>query len=250
MHDSKSAEEVADEAGRIAVKIREELARRHMSRQQLAEAARLSLSTLEKTLNGSRPFTLSTLVRLEAALGIALRPDKTEHAAPRGSASPELGAYTYDAVKWLIGDYLTLRPSFSIPDGIYAYRTAIAWDAEADCLAFRETDREDAWFAQKGMVSVPNKSGHIYLHTNTDGQFRLAILGRPLIGGEMYGILATLQAGQGTQLVPVSVPYALVPMAEGNPVLGRITPDADVHARYKAHLSRIVAEGFARLLDV
>src|SRR6187431_3722810 len=51
----------------------EELARRRLSRQQLAEMARISLSTLEKALSGRRPFTLATLVRLEQALGISLR---------------------------------------------------------------------------------------------------------------------------------------------------------------------------------
>jgi transcriptional regulator with XRE-family HTH domain len=246
---TESPELAADQSGRIAVKVREELARRHMSRQQLAELARISLSTLEKSLNGSRPFTLTTLVRLEAALGVSLRP---EAAAPAryGSASEELGAYTYDAVKWLMGDYITLRPSFGGQDAIYAYRTTIAWDTDTACLAFREADREDKLFAQHGVVSVPNKSGYIYLHTNTDGQFRLAILSRPQIEGEMYGLLTTLQVGPGTLLVPVSVPYALVPFGVESPALGRIMPDAEAYAGYKAHLSRIVGDGFARLLGM
>ena len=40
--------------------------------------ARISLSTLEKGLAGQRRFTTATLVRIEAALGVALRP----HARP------------------------------------------------------------------------------------------------------------------------------------------------------------------------
>jgi hypothetical protein len=95
---------------------------------------------------------------------------------------------------------------------IYAYRTVITWDGENHCLAFQESERQDASFSQKGVVSLPNKSGHVYLHTNDDGQMRLALLGRPTISGEMYGLLTTLQAGPGSQLVPVSVPLALVPM--------------------------------------
>ncbi len=249
MDDLELPELAGEQAARLAVRVREELARRRMSRQQLADAARLSLSTLEKTLNGSRAFTLTTVVRLEAALGVPLRPDKTVPVS-HGASPPELGAYTYDAVKWLAGDYITLRPSFGGPDAIYAYRTVIDWDDETDCLIFREADREDALFSQQGVVSVPNKSGHIYLHTNNDGQFRLAILGRPLIKGEMYGILATLQAGPGTVLLPVSVPYALVPMGKDKPELGRITPDGAAYAGYKAHLSRTVDDGFARLLTL
>lgn len=237
----------------IAAKVREELARRRMSRQQLADMARVSISTLEKALNGSRAFTLATIVRLETALGMALRPDVFQAGTgvpPQriGAAPAELGAYTSDAVRWLEGDYLTLRPSFEVARAIFAYRTAIAWDAAAGCLGFHESERQDALFAQNGVVSVPNKSGHIYLHTNDDGQFRLAVLGRPLIGGVMYGLLTTLQAGSGTQLVPVSAPFALIPFGKDNRVLGRIAPDAEVYAAYQAHLTRVVDGGFARLL--
>src|SRR5881275_2054156 len=57
----------------VALVVREELARRRLSRQWLADEARVSLSTLEKALAGSRPFTLSTVVRLEEALGASLR---------------------------------------------------------------------------------------------------------------------------------------------------------------------------------
>ena len=234
----------------LAVTIREELARRRWSRQGLADAAGLSLSTLEKALNGGRPFTLATVVRLEAALGKSLRPSSAAVAsAPTSGAAPAwLGAYTADAVKWLEGDYLTVRPSLEVPGVVFAYRTVIAWDAEQGLLTFHETQRQDAPFAQRGVVSVPNKSGQIYLHTNEDGQLRLAILGRPAIGGEMYGLLSTLQVGSGAQLVPVSVPLALIPFAATAGVLGRVTPGDDCYAIYRAHIDRVVAGGFARLV--
>lgn len=63
----------AGQSRAIAEMIREELARRRISRQRLAEEARISLSTLEKALGGQRPFTLATTVRLEQALGLPLR---------------------------------------------------------------------------------------------------------------------------------------------------------------------------------
>src|SRR3546814_3957716 len=106
--DSRSSEE-------IATTVREELARLRRSRQWLADAAGLSISTLEKALSGRRPFTLATVVRLEEALGRPLRGG----AAPRLSSEPpilapaELGAYARAGVSWLEGDYLTLRPSFN-----------------------------------------------------------------------------------------------------------------------------------------
>ena len=63
----------AEQSRQIAETIREEIARRRISRQALAEQAKLSLSTLEKVLGGRRPFTLATTVRLEQALGVSLR---------------------------------------------------------------------------------------------------------------------------------------------------------------------------------
>src|SRR3954468_20522861 len=97
----------------VALLVREELARRHFSRQWLANEARISLSTLEKALAGSRPFTLSTVVRIEDALGTALRSPRPAPDQPAGMFAPEsMGAYARPAVQWLEGTYLTLRPSF------------------------------------------------------------------------------------------------------------------------------------------
>ena len=71
--DKVTDRQLSDEQSReIAETIREELARRRISRQALAEQAKLSLSTLEKVLGGRRPFTLATTVRLEQALGVQL----------------------------------------------------------------------------------------------------------------------------------------------------------------------------------
>ena len=63
----------AEQSRQVAETIREEIARRRISRQSLAEQAKLSLSTLEKVLGGRRPFTIATTVRLEQALGVSLR---------------------------------------------------------------------------------------------------------------------------------------------------------------------------------
>src|SRR5204863_1908978 len=92
----------------IAATIREELARRRISRQQLADQAKLSISTLEKALGGRRPFTLATTVRLEEALGVSLRKGADKSAdkgadeiapAANGEVAPDsLGAYSRRAV--------------------------------------------------------------------------------------------------------------------------------------------------------
>src|SRR5215470_3587218 len=89
----------AEQSRQVAELVREELARRRISRQALAEQAKLSLSTLEKVLGGRRPFTLATTVRLEQALGVSLRKGRDTAASPptavNGEVSPDgLGAYS------------------------------------------------------------------------------------------------------------------------------------------------------------
>src|SRR5882724_10564931 len=115
----------AEQSRQVAETIREEIARRRISRQSLAEQAKLSLSTLEKVLGGRRPFTLATTVRLEQALGVSLRkgPDVTPAVAPsNGDISPDgLSADSRRSVAWLEGVYVTVRPSFvGDKDVIYA----------------------------------------------------------------------------------------------------------------------------------
>jgi transcriptional regulator with XRE-family HTH domain len=228
----------------LADRLREELARRHMSRQGLADAAKISISTLEKALNGSRPFTVASLVRLEQALGLTLRPKFEAH-----PAKADLGGYARSGVTWLEGQYLTIRPSFDVDGSVYAYRTDITWDDKLGCLCFREAERLDAPFAQKGLVSLPAKSGHIYLYTNEDGQMRLAIFGRPQITGELYGVLTTLAAGTGSNLTPICAPIALLPWAKLETTnLGRISTSDSNHKQYRKHLDSVVQTGFARIL--
>jgi transcriptional regulator with XRE-family HTH domain len=249
-----SEKQLSDEQSQVvAAQVREELARRRISRQQLAEKAKISISTLEKALGGRRPFTLATIVRLEEALGLSLRKTNgngTGAAHSNDDVAPDgLGSYARRAVTWIAGAYLTLRPSFGEKDAIYAYRTEIAWDDEASCLGFREAERHDAAFTQFGEVSIPNQSGHIYLVTNRHGQYRLITVARPTITGEMYGILTTLLAGRGSQLTPIAAPIAFVPL-RGIPdaVFGRVSVKDPKYEMYRKYLQRTVDEPFALFL--
>ncbi|HEV2818703.1 MAG TPA: transcriptional regulator [Allosphingosinicella sp.] len=236
-------------ADQLAERIREELGRRRATRLWLADEARISLSTLEKGLAGQRRFTTATLVRIEAALGIALRPDRRGEAERGGIAPAELGAYARPAVQWLEGEYLTVRPAFGADDALYAFRTAILWDEAQSHLVFRESERADAAYAQRGDVALPHQSGHIYLVTREAGQFRLAILSRPTIAGALRGILATLQAGGGARLLPVSCPIALQPIAPGAaPRFGFLRAGEPGYGELAAMLAQVEAEGFARLV--
>ncbi|EIZ78479.1 XRE family transcriptional regulator [Novosphingobium sp. Rr 2-17] len=237
------------ESAEIARQVREEIARRRISRQALADMARISLSTLEKALAGKRAFTLATLLRIEEALGVGLRSGTHAPAPVGGEVAPEaLGAYSNSAVTWLEGRYLTVRPSFGTPGGLFAYLTTIRWVPEKACLGFAESGRSDSRFEQIGQVSMPNLSGHIYLVTNEQGQYRLAILSRPTIDGSLFGILTTLEVGNGSQLVPAAAPLALRKLAQGETGdLGLVTADMPHFAAYRAMLNRSIEGDFARL---
>lgn len=234
------------ETREVGRRVREELARRRMSRQALADMAKVSLSTLEKALAGTRAFTLATTLRIEEALGVPLRRTASAIAAP-DTAPEDMGAYARSAVRWIEGQYLTLRPSFGTPGSIYAYLTTIQWLADKGHLGFAESQRLDAQFEQTGHVSMPNLSGHIYLVTNATGQHRLTILARPTINGALYGVLTTLQVGLGSQLVPVACAIALRKRApEEELPTGLITPGEEGYEGCRKTLDAATAGDFVR----
>lgn len=244
MSERHDEHEIEDSAA-VAALVREEIARRRITRATLAHEARISLSTLEKALSGQRAFTLATLVRLEEALGRPLRQARPPAAAT--TAPVALGGYSRPAVAWLEGDYLTLRPAFTVADGIVSYRTSITW--EEPRLVFRESERRDAAYSQRGEVSVSSLSGHIYFVTNADGQHRMALVSRPTISGEMYGIITTLLAGRGAHLTPLSAPVAFLPLKGIEaPEYGLIEAGSASHPRYREHLRRVREDGFAIFL--
>jgi transcriptional regulator with XRE-family HTH domain len=251
---ANSEKQLSDEQSRsVAALVREQLARRRISRQHLADQAKISISTLEKALSGRRPFTLATTIRLEEALGVTLRKANADgaHAAPPAItlAPGELGFYSRPAVSFIEANYLTLRPSFGDPGAIYAYRTEICWDVGTSSLIFRESERLDAQFAQQGRVAVPNQSGYIYLITNRQGQYRLVLISRPTINGEMFGIMTTLRAGRGAELIPVSASIAYVPLdGQADVEFGRIPAGHPCYERYRKYLKRAVEEPFALFL--
>lgn len=240
-HDNKTSEQRD-----IVMRLREELARRRMSRAALADAAKVSLSSLEKSLAGQRPFTDQTLVRIEQALGLTFRqPDLDPQVAP-----DDWGNYARASVTWIEGSYLTIRPASAQPNTIYTYETLISWDAGDGRLKFREVGRKDDAYSQFGSVAIPNQSGHVYLVTNRHGQHRMAVLAREARSGELYGLLLTLQQARGAQLHPIAMPMVLVPMASfpQKPPFGMIEAQHELYDLLKAKLGKTLNEGFAQLL--
>ena len=94
---------------------------------------------------------------------------------------------------------------------------------------------------------MPNLSGHTYLITSEDGQYRMIMLGRATRERRMYGLLSTLQVGSGSQLLPVSCPIALIPADEVDSVsYGLLQPGDTIFAAYRDALDRAVEAEFCR----
>jgi len=130
---------------------------------------------------------------------------------------------------------------------VFAYLTSIAWDDAQGHLVFSEAARTDSQYEQKGFVSFPSISGAIYLVTISEGQYRVAILNRPVGGGGMSGILLTLAAGEGAQLTPAAVPIALVPTRlSADPQVGVIRAGDECFAEYRECVDRVTQRGYAR----
>src|SRR5262245_60646832 len=148
-----------------------------MTQAELADAADIHEKTIQNLLAG-RAVRDQTLFDVCMVLGLSFervkgaatggerpapapaRRDAPEPSAPvEGRASPAyMGAYTRAGVEDYIGSYLTVRPSFSVPGGVMAYRTDIVWDDEWPSLLFQERDRPDKPFLHRGRVYVPASS--------------------------------------------------------------------------------------------
>jgi hypothetical protein len=112
-----------------------------------------------------------------------------------------------------------------------------------------EAARLDAAFSQTGFVSLPHLSGHIYLVTESSGQYRMVILGRPCAaaGGALCGILSSLVSGAGSQLIPAAAPITLIPTAgPDEPQLGLVRPGMACYGEYRQRVDQIGGRGFAR----
>jgi hypothetical protein len=232
------------ETSPVAVLIKQELARRRMSRASLAADAKISLSALEKGLSGQRSFSDTAMLRMEQVLGIVLCQQAVL------SAPDALGGYARASVAWLEGNYLTIRPSSKRPDELFTYITDITWNEERSHLVFREIARLDAAYAQKGDVAVPHQTGHIYFTTNRHGQHRLVTLKRMVRSGELFGLLLTLQQEKGAHLMPVAMPIALLPVAglSQAPSLGKVGAGNRNYDDYRAVLRKVMDGGFVEML--
>jgi hypothetical protein len=247
----------AKPSGSVAL-IRTAMIEKKITQAELADAADCHEKTIQNLLAG-RPVRDQTLFDVCMVLGLDFAKVKAAWAgevrdAPGASAAEwraapvYMGAYTRAGVDHYIGSYLTLRPAFSNPTEILAYRTDISWDDAWPSLLFQESDRPDKPFLHRGRLYIPASSMYIHLVSLTKGAMRMVMVSQLEPSGVMRGLITTLHK-QGASLVPVSAPIAYVKQAEFSGLkLGQIHAGDVAFGRYRQFIEETTGQGYARLV--
>lgn len=243
--------------------IRKAMIEKKLTQAELADAADCHEKTIQNLLGG-RTVRDQTLFDVCMVLGLDFERVKTswigngqagtlqeplDLEGRGGNVAPiYMGAYTRAAVDHYIGSYLTLRPAFSLPDVIIAYRTDIVWDPEWPSLLFQESLRPDATFSHRGRLYIPTASMFIHLVSLTKGAMRMVLVSQLDRLGIMRGLITTLNK-QGAMLLPVSSPIVYTRQEDYDAgSLGQIGRDHAEYARYLSLLRETTADGYARLV--
>ncbi len=242
--------------------IRTAMVEKKITQAELADAADCHEKTVQNLIAG-RSVRDQTLFDVCMVLGLDYNILKDAWSGASVSGPMELrgdggvmapvymGAYTRAGVDQYIGTYLTLRPAFSKPELIIAYRTEITWDPGWPSLLFEEYDRPDANYQHRGRIYVPASSMFIHLVSLTKGAMRMVMVSQLEQTGHMRGIITTLNR-QGASLLPVAAPIAYAKLDEKSDaqVYGEIRPTDPTFGSYRKLLDETVSEGYARLVGL
>ena len=200
----------------------------------------LSKSTIEKLFQGD--FTDRTLNKVEGVLKTSFqRPSRARQEA----ASKTVGAYVFEAVEYLQGDYLCVRPLFSNPSNLSAYLISIVWSNEQNCLVFDEKSRFDAKYRQVGTVYIPFGTSFMNLVSSAQGNVRTILLSLPDSEDILRGIISTLSNPKGSIFIPVTAPIFLRKLRPAEePELGKISPESRCYEEYRSLLMTVLTEEF------
>ena len=238
--------------------IRTAMIEKKMTQAELADAADCHEKTIQNLLSG-RTVRDQTLFDVCMVLGLDfervrsswLRDDRNElvEGGLEAQIAPvHMGAYARAAVDHYIGSYLTVRPSFSLPDGVMAYRTDISWDERSPSLAFEELDRPDKPYANRGRLHISAASTYVHLISSNKGATRMVVVSRPDATGHMRGLITTMHK-QRAHFLPVSAPIAYIRHQDFKGVLlGEIAGGQAVDAGYRQVLRDTLDQGYARLI--
>ena len=241
-------------------RIKTAMIEKKMTQAELADAADCHEKTIQNLMNG-RSVRDQTLFDVCMVLGLEFEEVKASWATPAGAredpghpasaagvAPVYMGAYTRAAVDQYIGSYLTVRPSFTVPGGVVAYRTEVLWDEDWPSLVFEEKERPDAPFAHRGRLYVPTASMFIHLVSLTKGSMRMIVVSQLDTTGHMRGLITTLNK-QKAMLVPVSAPIVYARRQDfASAGFGEIASGHANFTEYKELLSDAVLQGYAKLI--
>jgi len=241
-------------------RIKTAMIEKKMTQAELADAADCHEKTIQNLLNG-RQVRDQTLFDVCMVLGLdfdeiklawqgqAGRDEPGRPGASKNVAPLYMGAYTRAAVDHYIGSYLTIRPSFTSPGTIVAYRTDITWDEEWPSLLFEERERPDAPYSHRGRLYVPASSMFIHLVSLTKGAMRMVTVSQLDQAGLMRGIIATLNK-QRALFVPVGAPIVYVRKESiAGTAFGDVKNGARAYAEYQQLLAETIEAGYARLVS-
>lgn len=240
--------------------LRTAMIEKKLTQAELADAADCHEKTIQNLLHG-KAVREQTLFDVAMVLGLDYQRLKEAWFGSMPTAQPMelkgeggvvapvyMGAYTRAAVDHYIGSYLTIRPAFTKPDAIVAYRTDIVWDPEWPSLLFEERDRPDTPYSHRGRLYVPAASMFIYLVSLTKGAMRMVLVSQLDQAGEMRGLITTLNK-QRAMYVPVSTPIVYVKRQEFKSAsLGELTPKNPDYGAMKSMLDASIEGGYARLV--
>lgn len=200
----------------------------------------LSKSSIEKLFQGD--FTERTLNKVEGILKTSFR---APSASREDTADRSVGGYVFDAVEYLQGDYLCVRPMFANPASFNAYLVTISWSDERKCLVFEEKSRFDGKYRQKGTVHIPFGTAFMNLVSANAGNVRTILLSLPDSEDMMRGIISTLSNPKGSVYIPVAAPIVLRKLRKTEaPELGIIAENHRSHAEYRSWLTTVLSEEF------
>ena len=204
----------------------------------------LSKSSIEKLFQGD--FTDRTLNKVEGILKTGFQRQPQEQ--PRikdDTAAKSVGGYVFDAVDYLQGDYLCVRPMFANPANFNAYLISIAWSDAQKCLVFEEKSRFDGKYRQIGTVYILFGTAFMNLVSSSAGNVRTVLLSLPDTENMMRGIISTLSNPKGSIYIPVAAPIVLRKLRAGEePELGVITSDSRRYGEYQSWLATVLTEEF------
>jgi hypothetical protein len=200
----------------------------------------LSKSSIEKLFQGD--FTERTLNKVEGILKTSFQ---RQTPVRDDTAAKSVGGYVFDAVEYLQGDYLCVRPMFANPANFNAYLISISWNDEQKCLVFEEKSRFDGKYRQVGTVYIPFGTAFMNLVSSSAGNVRTILLSLPDTEDMMRGIISTLSNPKGSIYIPVAAPIVLRKLRAGEePELGVIARDNRRHGEYQSWLATVLTEEF------